>query len=214
MYPTNQATGNVGDILTKSASGTVWLDSSLLYNVKAWNVSWASSSTLQAIITWVNKGSDYSAILKLGENTYIYGSSSTSGSTTTYIFPSVEKKKNADSTWGPATGYTTIYQWAYKIEVTGSTYTGSVVNDWSNLANVIEPTGVPYAGYFTPTADYHPATKKYVDDAVAWGWGWGGWITNNTTGTTYTLSSIWVGTEAQHTNLQTISSTTLYVVLP
>lgn len=209
MYPTNQATGNVGDILTKSASGTVWLDSSLLYNVKAWNVSWASSSTLQAIITWVNKGNDYSAILKLGENTYIYGSSSTSGSTTTYIFPSVEKKKNADSTWGPASGYTTIYQWAYKIEVTGSTYTGTVVNDWSNLANVIEPTGVPYAGYFTPTADYHPATKKYVDDAVAWGGGWG-WITNNTTGTTTTVSQIWAGTETEYGNLASYSNSIIY----
>lgn len=209
MYPTNQSTGNVGDVLTKSANGTVWLDSSLLYNVKAWNVYSASSSTLEAIITWVNKGSDYSAILKLGENTYIYGSSSTSGSTTTYIFPSVEKKKNADSTWGPATGYTTIYQWAYKIEVTGSTYTGTVVNDWSNLANVIEPTGVPYAGYFTPTADYHPATKKYVDDAISWG---GGGIICDPS-SPITITKIWAWTESQYQNLGSYDNSTAYLTI-
>lgn len=172
MYPSNQAAGNVGDILAKTANGTAWLDSWTLTNVKAWNVTSATSSTLESIVNWVNTGATYSAILKLDAqpDVFVYGKSVTVGSTTTYYFPSVENSKNADTTTWPSTWYTTVYNAAYTITYDGNTYTWAYVPQWQAVANVIEPTGVPYQGYFTPTADYHPATKKYVDDVVAWGW--------------------------------------------
>lgn len=215
MYPSNQATGSVWDLLMKTASGTEWLTTDWIYtNVKGWDITSASSSTLQAIVQWVEKGSNYNVILKHGTvpTVYVYGNKVTVGSTTTYYFPCVENTKNADSTSGPSTGYTTIYNAAYTIEVTGNTYTWAIADNRQNVANVIEPTGVPYAGYFTPTQDYHPATKKYVDDAVAWGWG-GGWITNNTTGTTSTVTQIWAGTQSEYNNLGTKSASVLYFVI-
>ena len=211
MYPSNQATGSAGDILMKTANGTEWLTSDWIYtNVKCWDITNASSSTRQAIVQRVEKWSNYSAILnnKTVPTVYVYGEKTTVGSTTTYIFPCVENAKNASSVSWPSTWYTTIYNSAYKIEVTGSTYTGSVMDNRQTLANVIEPTGVPYTWYFTPTQDYHPATKKYVDDAVAWWGGW--WITNNTTGTTSTVTQIWAGTELEYQALSNPSASILY----
>lgn len=207
MYPTNQSTGNVWDILTKSASWTVWLDSSLLYNVKAWNVTSATSSTLESIVNRVNTWTSYSAILKLDAqpDVFVYGKSVTVWSTTTYYFPSVENSKNADTTTWPSTWYTTVYNAAYTITYDWTTYTWAYVPQWQALANVIEPTWVPYTWYFTPTADYHPATKKYVDDAISQAWWW------NVSSTT--INNIWTGTQVEYDAIATKSTTTLYFVI-
>lgn len=210
MYPSNQSSGSVWNILAKTANGTAWLDATTLTNVKAWNVTSATSSTLEAIVNRVNTGSSYSAILKLDAtpDVFVYGNSSTVGWVTTYYFPSLENNKNATSGWWPATGYTTIYNSAYTITVSNGTYTWAYVPQWQNLANVIEPTGVPYQGYFTPTADYHPATKKYVDDAVAGWWGW--WWGNVSSAT---INNIWTGTQAQYDAITTKDTSTLYFVI-
>ncbi len=207
MYPSNQSTGSVWNILAKTASGTAWLDAWTLTNVKAWNVTSATSSTLESIVTWVNAGATYSAILKLDAqpDVFVYGKSVTVGSTTTYYFPSVENSKNADTTTWPSTGYTTVYNAAYTITYDGSTYTWAYVPQWQALANVIEPTGVPYQWYFTPTADYHPATKKYVDDAISQAWWWN--VSSST------INTIWTGTQTEYDAITTKSTTTLYFVI-
>ena len=212
MYPTNASTGQTWDILMKSANGTEWLTTDWIYsNVKCWEI-WSSpaSSTLEAIVQWVNKGSNYGAVLKSStQNAYVYGWSTTSGSTTTYYFPSL--MNTTDASTNTTTGYTTLYNDVYKITVSWTTYTGAF-DHRNNIGNFIEATGKAYSTYFTPTQDYHPATKKYVDDAVAWGWG-GGWITNNTTGTTSTVTQVWAGTETEFNNLWTKSASVLYFVI-
>jgi hypothetical protein len=47
--------------------------------VKAWNVTSATSSTLESIVNWVNTGATYSAILKLDAqpDVFVYGKSVT-----------------------------------------------------------------------------------------------------------------------------------------
>ena len=207
MFPSNQASGSVWDILAKTANGTAWLDSWTLTNVKAWNVTSATSSTLESIVNWVNTGATYSAILKLDAqpDVFVYGKSVTVGSTTTYYFPSVENSKNADTTTWPSTWYTTVYNAAYTITYDGTTYTWAYVPQWQAVANVIEPTGVPYTWYFTPTADYHPATKKYVDDAITQAWWWN--VSSST------INNIWTGTQVEYDAIATKSTTTLYFVI-
>jgi hypothetical protein len=70
---------------------------------------------------------------------------------------------------------------------------------------VIEPTWVPYTWYFTPTADYHPATKKYVDDAISQS-GW--WNVSSST-----INNIRTWTQAEYDAIATKSTTTLYFVI-
>lgn len=92
-------------------------------------------------------------------------------------------------------------------------------------------TNVNYSTPYTPTYDGSPATKKYVDDHTfnpwAWttgqvlkktadGYGWaneswgGGWITNNTTWTTSTITQVWAWTEAEYSSLGSKSASVLY----
>ena len=51
---------------------------------------------------------------------------------------------------------------------------------------------------YTPTSDYHPATKKYVDDT--------------TMPKSDVINSFWKGTQAEYDALTTKSNTTLYIV--
>jgi len=50
-----------------------------------------------------------------------------------------------------------------------STATQTALNWLALKTNVLELNNITS---YTPTTDYHPATKKYVDDN-SWGWGWG-----------------------------------------
>ena len=68
-------------------------------------------------------------------------------------------------------------------------------------------TNVDYSTPYTPTYDGSPATKKYVDDNIG-----SGGITNNTTGTTTTVTQIWAWTQTQYNNLGSYSNSTIYYV--
>lgn len=210
MYPTNAAQGQTGDILTKTASGTEWLTSDWIYsNVKCWDISSWGSTTQQAIVNWVEKGTNYWAILKdSSQDVFVYSFKSTTGSSTTYYFISLRERANGSQ--GPSTGYTTIYNTAQTITTTNGTVTSAnYLNTRSHLANVIEPTGASYAGYFTPTADYHPATKKYVDDAISSA-GWGIICDPNSP---ITITKIWAWTESQYQNLASYDNSTAYLTI-
>lgn len=53
-------------------------------------------------------------------------------------------------------------------------------------------------------------TSSSSDWTEVWSWGWWGWITNDTTGTTSTVTGIWAWTETEYTNLSSKSGTVLY----
>lgn len=72
--------------------------------------------------------------------------------------------------------------------------------DDSTHTNYLSADPVWYTDAFMPIYDTQPASKWYVD-AVAAGSVSVPAITNNTTGTTYTLSQEWVGTQAQYNAL-------------
>lgn len=211
MYPTNASQWQTWDILMKSANGTEWLTTDWIYsNVKCWDISSWNSTTQQAIVDWVEKGTNYGAILKdSSQDVFVYSFKSTTGSSTTYYFISLRERANGSQ--GPSTGYTTIYNTAQTITTTNGTVTSAnYLNTRSHLANVIEPTGASYAGYFTPTADYHPATKKYVDDAVAWSGSW--WIICDPN-SPITITKIWAWTESQYQNLSSYDNSTAYLTI-
>ena len=66
-------------------------------------------------------------------------------------------------------------------------------------------TNVNYPTPYIPQYDWSPATKKYVDDAVAWA------ITNNTTWTTTSITQIWCWTEAEYQALWTYQEGVAYM---
>ena len=59
----------------------------------------------------------------------------------------------------------------YKATVTWTNGVCTAVSITTNGANVLDILGTGNEIAYTPTSDYHPATKKYVDDAVAGGGG-------------------------------------------
>lgn len=81
-----------------------------------------------------------------------------------------------NTTWAAVwikTSLTIDELWSMALESTTDYYTktetDNLLDNKVGKSNVLEKDNTTT---FTPTADYHPATKKYVDDN-AWGGGWG-----------------------------------------
>lgn len=201
--------GSAWQILTKTANGYEWANNAAAGKVKVWDLSTApGQSTMAAITLWVAQWDDYSAILNVWDQTYIYGYSDSESWTTNYYFHWLRETTETTTTVNGQ--FTTLSNPAYKISVTSGTYSWTVIYTHT-IWNFLTVEDSDYTTPYIPTADYQPATKKYVDDAVSWWWGWGwGWITNNTTWTTSTLSNIWVGTESEYSSLSSKSTSTLY----
>lgn len=204
-------TGSTWQVLTKTANGYEWATNAAEGKVKVWDLSTApGQSTMAAITLWVAQWDDYSAILNVLDQTYIYWYSDSASWTTNYYFHWLRETTETTTT---ANGqFTTLSNPAYKISVTSGTYSWTVIYTHT-IWNFLTVEDSWYTTPYIPTADYQPATKKYVDDAIAWwGGGWG-WITNDTTGTTTTIAKIWGGTETEFNNLSSHATNELYFVL-
>jgi len=120
-----------------------------------------------------------------------------------------------------------LHRYSLNLNISNSAVT-SISKTKKSIADFLSTTQTNWA--YTPTNNYHPATKKYVDDSVSWAvskwttapsspvewqlwydttndvlksYNWttwvevGGWITNDTTWTTSTISQEWVWTKAE-----------------
>lgn len=213
------AWGTVGQVLTKTADGYAWASASTgTCNVKNFyfpSFNDATQAEIKAVVDWVEADINNGAIINTeAQDVYLYSDKTVSWGTTTYRFFSYRNRTSVTSVTNG--DFTTLKQIACAITYDGSTYTiGST--DFNPVANFLTVESSNYTTPYMPTADYQPATKAYVDAAVLGGWGWVLGITNNTTGTTYTITQEWAGTQAQYdalVNNNQILNWVIYNIIP
>jgi len=210
----------------------VWDDSADI-NTKTFYLSSTSDlTTAQAAYDWFKAGNGV-ILVYLPEvksswrNSGIYlpySLSSTSSNVCNFV--SIYNERNQAAAWDNKWWW--IYKFQLYFSLSGSTVTSITRYGKSAIASFLATDKENRA--YTPTDNYHPATKKYVDDSVSWavskwttapsspvewqlwydttndvlkvynGTAWvevGGWITNDTTWTTSTISQEWVWTKAE-----------------
>ena len=194
-----ESTGTLGQVLTKTATGYDWANASD-GNVKCFELNMTSytQAELQEIVAWVNQGTDYWAIIKqvVGSqiwDAFLYTNVETSGGYINYHFvgtkyyTEIENATNGD--------FTKLGNGRLTIKYASGTYS-LVFSQFNDVANFLEVEASDYQTAYIPTADYQPATKKYVDDhgvptsgttgyvltKTASGYGWSapasGWVTS------------------------------------
>lgn len=144
-------------------------------DVKVWTfdiTQQMSQATYQEILLWC-LNPKHSAILKISNSAsaiwvfvYWYSWTNQQQTETYYTFPWIYD--STEVTHSLNWDFTTQYNPAYKITFDGTTYSWAVVyeqKNWNYLT--VEDSG--YTTPYIPTADYQPATKKYVDDRN-WVW--------------------------------------------
>ena len=193
------STGTVWQVLTKTATGYDWANASD-GNVKCFELNMTSytQAELQEIVAWVNQGTDYWAIIKqvVGSqiwDAFLYTNVETSGGYINYHF--VGTKYYTEVHNATAWDFTKLGNGRLTIKYASGTYS-LVFSQFNDVANFLEVEASDYVTPYIPTADYQPATKKYVDDhgvptsgttgyvltKTASGYGWSapasGWVTS------------------------------------
>ena len=77
-----------------------------------------------------------------------------------------------------------------------------------NVGKVLA-TDVNYSTVYTPQYDWSPATKKYVDDAIAWVW----WWIEVDSASPIQLTKIWAWSQSDYDNLGSYDATTVYLTI-
>lgn len=154
-------------VLTKTDNGYAWVSSDS--NVKCFdlNLSNYSQSEVKAIVDWVEWGIDRGAIIRTWEeDVFLYSYSQTVSWEDKYYFMSYRNR-----TWVTSAtngDFTTLKQVACRITYSSGTYTAEAI-DFNAVCNFLTVENSNYTTPYIPTADYQPATKKYVDDRN-WVW--------------------------------------------
>lgn len=207
-----------GQVLTKTTAGYTWADAT---NVMSWSVETGesiSSSVLEEIVRWLIANNDNGAILKdaTTRDTYIYQSKRTDDDDV--IFKFIGTKFNSERYVSENWDYTVGWENCITIIVDTSSepfaysYTVGHNDDEDTERNYIS---VEWAGYqypYMPTQPYQPATKQYVDQVAA-GTVSTPAITNNTTGTTTTLSQERAWTQAEYNALWGYTNWVIYNII-
>lgn len=162
-----ESTGTTGQVLTKTATGYDWLSSSS--NVKAFELDFTNytSADLQDIVAWVNQGTDYWAIIKQAGwlwDAYLYTYTATSSGTINYYFAGTKYYREVYN--AAAWDFSKLGNGRLTISYASGNYT-MTWSQFNDVANYLEVENSNYVTPYIPTADYQPATKKYVDDAVS-----------------------------------------------
>jgi len=162
-----ESTGTTWQVLKKTATGYDWANASD-GNVKCFELNMTSytQAELQEIIAWVNQGTDYWAIIKqvVGSqiwDAFLYTNVETSGGYINYHF--VGTKYYTEVHNATAGDFTKLGNWRLTIKYASGTYS-LVFSQFNDVANFLEVEASDYVTPYIPTADYQPATKKYVDD--------------------------------------------------
>ena len=207
--PDNWATGSVGQVITKTADGYKWSDIDLPSwdnNVKFWtlnsNANPQDYATQQEIYEWVAADPNNWAIINdtYTNDVFVFYKFDSSD---TAIFYGTKRISRVSDAWN----YTSQYQQELKIYDDTLHYAILVHEnpDDATHTNYLSAIGAQYDSQnpFIPTEQYQPATKEYVDRVASWSITWV--VTMDTTGTTYSASKIWVGTQAQYNQITPVN---------
>ena len=133
--------------------------------VKVWLIpqEWLSQEDMQDITQWC-LNEHHSAILNIegaAKDCFIFWWHSTVSSVAHFYFLGTWVNRKVTNT---ANGdFTTLYHTAYHITFDWTTYTWTYENYYDNAGNFLTVEDSGYTNAYIPTADYQPATKKYVD---------------------------------------------------
>ena len=208
--------GSTGQVLTKTSTGYDWETiTGWEWNVKLFVLSWTwDTITAQSALDWYNAWK--LPIIRL-YGTYTYYDSVGNPTTVTWNWDYYPEPTSLNETWkvffrsipgsfdnynnSMSDGVSYQVEFVLRIEYDGQ---GNVTDVYSTAATnwntqFISPY-IDYTNPYMPIYDGSPATKKYVDQAVA-GWGWW-WITNNTSGTTTTIQQEWAWSQAEYDALR------------
>ena len=173
-----ESTGTTGQVLTKTATGYDWAAAAESWNVKLFTLSSTSDlTTAQEAWDWyrawklpILRLNTSHSFVDTGWTTHTvtgdfdyYLEPTSATSATKAIFTTIHTTYD-NYTNIPSSGIT--QQVDYVIELTLSWNNVTAITDTTNTnwnTQFLSP-GVGYTGYFTPTNDWHPASKKYVDD--------------------------------------------------
>ena len=212
-------------VLTREWWGYRWMNIKLPSgenNVKFWTINSNTINTDSAlqkeIFDWVSQNANNWAILNdtYTNDVFIYNHLTTVWQYQSAVFFGKKRiSHKVTQSWQTWWDYTVAYENRLTIATNGSTYNTIVDEnpDDSTHTNYISAmTQGIYTKAFRPTEDYQPATKKYVD-SVATGSVSLPVITQNSTGTTYTVSQEWVGTQAQYNQITPVNWV-IYNIIP
>lgn len=188
-------------------------------NVKFWTIHSNNPSTqqMQEITEWVELDDNNGAILNDidTKDVFVFYNLTTEGLSKIATFHWT--KRISERIWRPNHDnwqYTIAYEQALTIDYTTSSQRYSMWvgqnPDSSTHTNYVSAFWAQYEAPFIPTNPSEPATKQYVDIAVAaWPSHVGG-IVSNTTGTTSRVSSIWAWSKTELNNLSQRDPTCIY----
>lgn len=164
------STGSVGQVLTKTANGYDWANAAESGNVKLFTLSSTSDlTTAQAAFDWYNAGK--LPILKFNTTAgwsqtqwdYIYIPEPyvDNAISLTFVAPETANQTYIDNAHGFSRRSIPFIKFTHNW-----TTTVASVSTWEQAEarmDYISP-AVDYTTPFNPTENWHPATKKYVDD--------------------------------------------------
>jgi len=208
-------------VLTKNANNYSWEDIDLPSgdnNVKFWTLSSGngmySTTVTQEIYDWLNADPNNWAIINdtfKREVFVFYRFNNTNDAVFLWV------KRNSELhpvTPSSTRAFTSAWQWVLTINHSTYYITVDQNDDQDTVTNYISASWAPYYDpvdnpsgtyeAFLPTKDWQPATKLYVDQAVAW-WGWANDLVHSSS-----ITNIWTWTESQYNSLPSHSANTLY----
>ena len=164
-------TGTEWQVLTKTSTGYDWGNAQDSVNTKTFYLSSTSDlATAQAAYNWYLAGKN--PIIVYDNLAY---SLDNLASSVALIFTGNYRTESYNSS------YSAIYSPAIQLNLSWDTVTSVSLNSSYERFGVLT-TNADYSTPYTPRYNWSPATKKYVDDAVAWAW-YTAWewidITNN-----------------------------------
>lgn len=217
-------TGTPWQVLTKKDNNKYeWEDITLPSgdnNVKFWTINSntinSDNALQQEIFQWVIQDENNWAILNdtYTNDVFIYNHVSGTAPMQSVVF---FWKKRMSNAW-PTGTYTVSYEQRLTIASNWTSYSTIVDQnpDDSTRSNYLSADPVGYTWAFMPINPQQPATKAYVDAVAAWSVSVPA-ITNNTTGTTYTVTQEWAGTQQQYdalVNNNQLLTWVIYNILP
>lgn len=188
------------DVLTAGTGIDItWTTISATNNTKTFYISSTSDLTnAQSAINWYLAGGNPIVMYwtwtwkKTFILTYIYND-------TSFIFTTTDNKTNDTST-------STIY--FYRLRLSANSWTVTNIY-YENYSPKYLDTSYNYWVPYTPLYNGSPATKKYVDDAIAWVWWWIEVDENSP----IQLTKIRAGTESDYQNLGSYDQNTVYLTI-
>lgn len=207
---------------TAPSSPTEWMvwydttnDQLKVYDWSQWNVVWDGTANINTKTFYLTPWSSATAIQKWQECYDWY--KAWNNPIVSYNWVNYHLSK-VDSTWMLFKSENDSMS-STNVSVSTLQKTGMVVQlNWdtviwvsSTVLNVgkVLATDVNYSTVYTPQYDWSPATKKYVDDAIAWAWWWIEVDENSP----IQLTKIRAWTQAQYEALGSYDSTTVYLTI-